>query len=485
MSAKSEAGAISWIETEYGGASFGDPRLGTRLAELAQRLAVQPDASLPKIMVTDAELEACYRFHANEAVTPSAILAPHRRATYDRVRTAGPVVAIHDGTEFDYTSHQACKGIGHLTEGRRGFLAHLTLIVTEDGDQEPLGVPELSTWSRPRQNRWKNPRTGQRRSGTEYAKVKDKETQYWRRHICQVAEGLQGHTSVVHVVDAGGEFYDLLAFCWEEDHPFVTLVAHDQLACALDAEDDGEVVWSHITALLTGTPIRMEREVTVSARRAKTAPRAARKRPARDKRVARVSIAATSLTLKRPRSASPDAPPTLDVNVVLVSETDAPEGEEPVQWILLTSEPIATCAQIERVVHLYVQRFQIEVYIDAVKNGCLIEQRRLQTATALQNLLATSIPIAWQLMRLRALARAPTPRPAGSVLSPMQLAILQLASVIPLSSNPDAAEVLRAIAKLGGNIGKRNPGWRVLMRGFTQLMQSVVFWTTAKSRIDL
>ena len=88
-------------------------------------------------------------------------------------------------------------------------------------------------------------------------------------------------------------------------------------------------------------------------------------------------------------------------------------------------------------------------------------------------------------MRLRTLARSPDVRPASAVLSPLQLAVLRATTVLPLSPEPDAAEVLRAVAKLGGNIGKRTPGWRVLARGLDRLMQSQVGWCAAKSETEL
>jgi hypothetical protein len=41
------------------------------------------------MMASDGELEGLYRFFNNERVTASAVLAPHYRATLERVRGTG------------------------------------------------------------------------------------------------------------------------------------------------------------------------------------------------------------------------------------------------------------------------------------------------------------------------------------------------------------------------------------------------------------
>jgi len=41
-----------------------------------------------------------------------------------------------------------------------------------------------------------------------------------------------------------------------------------------------------------------------------------------------------------------DVPAVVEVNVVLVQEIDPPADAEPVEWVLVTTEPIATREQI-------------------------------------------------------------------------------------------------------------------------------------------
>ncbi|MDD9971639.1 MAG: transposase DNA-binding-containing protein [Myxococcales bacterium] len=48
----------SFAQREFGGADLGDRRLDARLVRMGTAAMARPDASLPKMMSTDAELEA-------------------------------------------------------------------------------------------------------------------------------------------------------------------------------------------------------------------------------------------------------------------------------------------------------------------------------------------------------------------------------------------------------------------------------------------
>lgn len=428
------------------------------------------------MMVTDAETEAVYRYLRNPRVMPEAILAPHRDATAARARQARRTVAIHDGTEFNYTHLSAATELGQLRQGQRGFLAHLTLLLADAPEFEPLGVPAMSSWARSKRPRGKNPRTGHRRDGAYYAKVKDKETKYWREGVERTEAALGEGVQVTHVMDSGADGYALLSWMQERGSSFVLRSARERRVL----DEDGQQWEQTLGELLSQARARVTREVTVRKRVAKSAPSAARRSPPREHRVARVGIAARRVTLRRPYYVK-DAPEELEVNAVAVCELNPPEGVEPVAWVLFTSLPIGTVAELERVVDLYVQRFSIEVYIDVLKNRCGAEARRLESGARLQKMLALSIPAAWQLFRLRTLSRRPG-RGAEEVVSPRQLQILRRHPDVTLPPEPDAADVLRAIAKLGGNVGKREPGWRVLGRGLDALMAAEVGWILAESQ---
>ena len=157
-------------------------------------------------------------------------------------------------------------------------------------------------------------------------------------------------------------------------------------------------------------------------------------------------------------------------------EENPPKGEPAVEWILLTTLPIKTRKQIERIVDIYRARWLIEEFFKAVKTGCRYEQLQLESYSTLTNALAIVLPVAWQMLLLRQLSRE-AEAPASAVLTSVQLQVLKAISPTKLSSRPTSREVLMAIAALGGHIKNNgDPGWLVLYRGFRDLMMLERGW---------
>jgi hypothetical protein len=108
--------------------------------------------------------------------------------------------------------------------------------------------------------------------------------------------------------------------------------------------------------------------------------------------------------------------PSININVVRVWEPTPPEGEEGVEWTLLTSEQIGTPEQQLAIVDHYRDRWTIEEYIKAIKSGCDFEKRQLQDYEGLVNLLAVFAPIACRMLLIRSEARR-TPDAAATEVS--------------------------------------------------------------------
>lgn len=165
-----------------------------------------------------------------------------------------------------------------------------------------------------------------------------------------------------------------------------------------------------------------------------------------------------------------------------VREVETNGEHEPVEWTLLTTEPIESPADVERIVDIYRTRWLIEEYFKALKTGCSIEKRQLESKHSLLNALAVFIPIAWRLLRLRNLARDEAEAPATDALSDVQIEVLIATSKkrkLPLK--PTVREALLAVAALGGNIKNNGePGWMVLGRGYDRLLTMETAWRAAR-----
>jgi hypothetical protein len=93
------------------------------------------------------------------------------------------------------------------------------------------------------------------------------------------------------------------------------------------------------------------------------------------------------VTLKAP--SRPDRT-LLDVEVtaILATEINPPDGQEPVEWLLLTNLSVYTAEQAIEKLQWYLYRWQIEIYFKILKSGCRIEELQLEKLERLEPALA-------------------------------------------------------------------------------------------------
>lgn len=438
------------IAKELGQAQLGDVRLSRRLESLTQSLMDAPGASLPKAVGSEAALEGAYRILGHDDVSAALVLAPHVRATAERVVATQVAYAISDTTELRFGGDSR-EGLGPLQGGGRGFLAHVCLAVAADRSKTPLGILSHETWVRSEKKKGRHGTTKSRRDP-------DRESLKWNRGVEKAEEAVAGRAELIHVMDREADIYHLLAMLREKGCRFIIRVAQDRLVGGGDEP-------ARLFASMKTAQAVCARDVELSRRQRKT-----KGHPKRDARVTELSIAARPITLRRPDSADLTLPRELELNAVRAFERAPPEGEESVDWMLVTSEPITSIQQMESVVDGYRIRWVIEELFKALKTGCGIEKSQLESLDALLNLLAIQLPVAAQLLALRSLARDSQAR-ALDVLSPTQLEALRVMSS-PLPANPSAMDVLAAIARLGAHIKNNGPpGWQVLGRGLADLLK--------------
>ncbi len=177
------------------------------------------------------------------------------------------------------------------------------------------------------------------------------------------------------------------------------------------------------------------------------------------------------LTLLPPRNEPRAGKEPLTVWGIRVWEENAPEGEEPLEWLLLTSVPTTTLDEAWEHVDWYRHRWLVEDYHQCLKSGCRIEQRQLQTVDGLMRLLGLLSPLAVRLLQVRAGARDDPERPAQQVIEPLMLAV-----VAERSGHSSASMTLGTfwteVARMGGYLARHRdgpPGWRTIWKGWLHL----------------
>jgi hypothetical protein len=234
--------------------------------------------------------------------------------------------------------------------------------------------------------------------------------------------------------------------------------------------------------VLARKPAQIFRSVPISSRSKKQATK--RQHPERAHRTVELSVRASTIALKRPYS-SPDASrEELSINAVHVFEASPPPGETPIEWMLFTTEPIATLKDLEAVVDHYRARWVIEEFFKSLKTGCAFEKRQLGSLNALVRALGIFVPMAWMLLALRTLGRETNARPATDILSNDQIkllnTLLEHRGRKPLLTNPTVRDAMLGIAGLGGHIKNNgDPGWHVLGRGLRRFLDAEEVWNLA------
>jgi Transposase DNA-binding/Transposase DDE domain len=441
------------IAQEFSGAKLGDPRRAARLVQVATAIAKRPEQSFPKLF-DEAGLEGLYRFFGNGRVSLEALIQPHQRETWRRAGHYPTTLVVHDTTTMSFRVAGQREGVPTTQRGNQQFLAHTSLAVAADGTRRPLGVVALSTHDQA--------------SGS----VHDR----WSDHIDAAEEANPGTTSLVHVADREADDYEILAHLVEKGRRFVIRAQHDRYV-----DESGR----RLSTLVGEAKIVLEREALVSQRKPQHRGDSKQRRahPERVARLVKLAFSAVPVTIPRARSAPKTTPASLDINVVHVSEVGAPEGEKPIEWTLLTTEPIGDAASVLQIVDWYRARWVIEEFFKVLKTGCAYEKRQLESFESLRNALAVLAPIAWHLLALRSVAREQPEVSATEVLSEDHLQVLRLAGRVRLPVEPTAREVYLAIARLGGHLPRNGePGWLVLARGRHELETLVTGWRLHPAR---
>ncbi len=169
----------------------------------------------------------------------------------------------------------------------------------------------------------------------------------------------------------------------------------------------------------------------------------------------------------------------LTVNVVYLQELNPPEGDEPVDWMLLTSEPVTSLQEALVIVEHYRVRWVIEEWHRAVKEGCRLEHSQLTERSALLRLTAVVSVVGVRLIQLRDLADNPTsadqPQHLQQLVPTLWIQIAAaLARLAPEQLTPK--QFWQTIARRGGWIGRRSdgrPGWKTIWRGWRDIQQMV------------
>jgi len=473
----------TWFKEELEGTALGDQRLNDRLEHILEAFGNRPTASIPAALGGRKELEAAYRFCDNEKVTPVKILQPHFEATKKRCRQQQVVLCPQDTSELDFTRpQQQVKGAGSLDGGtRRGAFLHLTEAFTEDGT--PLGAIGAKLWARPEDDPEqpklsKKEKQQQRRT----LPIEQKESIRWlegMRTTQKLAEDCPD-TLCVSLCDSEGDMYDLFVEpCRTDNFHWIVRACQDRQVL----DDQGGAMGVLREALLL-QPVLATNEITVRGREQKISCETRSRRKTRVSRQALVEVRACAVTIKVPTSRTFSIE-SVTLQAVLVREPHPPDGEEAIEWILLTTLPISTLDEVCTVIRYYTVRWMIEIYFRTLKSGCRIEDRRFETLDRMLACTAIYMIVAWRTLFVCRLGRSCPDMPCNLIFDSSEWqsvwSVTHRGESVP-AKPPSLSEMVNLIASLGGYVcrgsGALPPGPETVWKGLQRMRDLAWGWET-------
>ena len=340
---------MSWADSEFQDASFGDDRLRQRAIRVCERLAEHPSESIPVACCGRAEVEAAYRFFSNDKVTAARVLGPHHDASLRRLAAHPVVLCVQDTTELDYTGKQTA-GLGPLNyAATNGLYLHVTTALTPQRQALGIVAQEFFVHDRACFGQATKKAIGY------YARpIDEKESGRWLRafeSLCEIA-GLVPETRLICLCDCEADIYELLATAAKQaaDQPRVEYVIRSQFDRTLVGEGS-------LRAFVQHQPVLGEIDFQVAAT------------PTRRTRLVRQTVRVAPVCLKAPAGKESWAG-CVSTTAIFLTESRPPAGEAPVEWLLLSSQPVTTLADAVETVKWYLCRWEVEVYFRIYKSGC-------------------------------------------------------------------------------------------------------------------
>lgn len=442
-----------WIEAELAESQMHDKRHAKRLAHLLKRLSEQAVSSIPRACHGWAETIAAYRFLDNPLVGRTEILSGHQHATRERLQAQAVVLLVQDTTFLNYGTLRPKQGMGTVKDKlREEYLLHLTVAFTPE--RVNLGVLGLRMWQRPEEpvahERARKP-------------IEEKESYRWLEGYqlaCDVQQDCPA-TLVVSVADREGDIQE----CFLE-------------ATSREATERAEFITRAKCnrRITSGPEDYLWPEMQHTRPLGQLTIEVARQRD-RALRHARLAVAVRRVTFAGARRCGGRLPPVA-VTAIYATERRPPKGEEPVEWLLLTSLPVEDFRGACTVVQWYRARWEIALFFRVFKQGCQIERLRLATDHRLLNAIAVYLIIAWRIHTITMMGRAYPDTSCEIVFEAREwqtLYTMQFHSAPP-PQPPPLHHMVRALARLGGFLartGDGEPGIQSIWQGYQRLHEFI------------
>jgi hypothetical protein len=355
------------MREEFAALDFNSSRLEKRFIRTMETLAGQPDKSIWFCSKNRAEAKGIYRMLGNDRLDRDEIMRAHREAAIRRmVESEKTVLAVQDTTSLNYTTQTKMEGIGYISGNTLGVNIHSCLAVTEDG--LVLGVLAQSSYNRTQPHN--NERT---HDSKKVRALEDKESFRWIQTLGGSTVNVPLGVHIVTVCDREGDMYELFDEAERAGQAFLIRIAQNRKTV------ENKKIMDEIRAkpCLGRVKTKIPRDSRAGVK----------------EREATLQIRYADFEVKRPNilNKNKGLKETQKVNVIYVREEQQGKAGEaaefdPVEWFLITNEPVENTETAYEKAVWYMQRWKIERFHYVLKSGCAVEklqERSMEKTTTL------------------------------------------------------------------------------------------------------
>jgi hypothetical protein len=439
-------------------------------------------AVINRLKGSDGDRRAVYRIINNKKWSMDEFVKPLYEECSRNASGFSHVLCVQDTTELNYDNirgridaHDEDFGYGTHKDSLNSLFIHPSLVLNASNGL-PLGFSSLKIWGR-----------GNRPTrGTHERKsipIQEKESFRWLDSALTTAEYLPSHVRKTMVGDRENDVYEVICGTLQCGCDFLIRSSSDRTTTSDNRK---------LSEIISQTPVACTYEFPLIGRKG------------RQNRTAIMELRFTKVILRAPGSALSKVSDELQVWCIHTKEKkeSVPEGEEPIEWRLLTSHEVSTVSQAMECIGWYKLRWTIESLFRVVKSkGFSLDAAQIESGAAMKKLIGMAFVAAFRVMALKTAHEEQLEDiPARIIFTEEQLAIMRslLPGLEPQSkkatkgmnphkegSLPWAAWIVAMLA--GGWSGrltdKNKPGYIKFLQGWEKL--ETIMWAIKEMKINV
>lgn len=453
-----------------------DKRLKLRSYFMLEEFYKSPDKSLPATFGGRAELRAAYRFFNQDCVTPESILTPHIEKTIQRINQHPTVLLINDTTDINMSHMEKVDNLGILNDADSpGCILHVLKAFTPE--RLALGVVSAKFITRSSEQLGKHKKS-------RLFPIEEKESYRWLedyRKACDIAKN--SSSQVIYIADREADIFELFYEASNNKADIIIRGNHDRSIL----QNDGTK--SHLLSVLEKSKaIGMLKFTTTDVKGKRRKNRNKRDTKARNGREVKQEIKILEISLNPSKEKKKNFPP-VKINALYLKEVEVPNGEEPINWLLLTTLKIEGQEDAQKIVDFYLCRWGIETFFHVLKTGCKIEELQFENSSRLLPCISMYLIVAWRILYTMMLGRLMPELLCDLVFEEdeWECAYAITHKKKPPSKPPTLGDMINMIAMMGGYLGRKSdgpPGPQAIWVGIQKLYLNAEGWSAHKNLIE-